>query len=88
MTILHRGSQGSSRHVHSYRTTPTVAGFRRQVCSDCKHVSIDSPDSGIPNAARSRKTGLFGAPPPRIGLTAEELLPGTRRTFGLNVEPA
>lgn len=90
MTILQRGSQGSSRHVHSYRPTPAIAGFVRQVCTDCQHVSIDSPDSSIPNAARSRKTGLFGAPPPRIGLTAEELLPRTRRsrTFGLKADLA
>lgn len=89
MTILQRG-QGSSRHVHSYRATPTVAGFLRQVCSDCKHVSIDSPDAGIPNAARTRKAGLFGAPPPGIGLTAEELLPRSRRSrkFGFKAEPA
>ena len=90
MTILQRGSQGSSRHVHSYRATPAVAGFLRQVCTDCQHVSIDSPDSSIPNAARSRKTGLFGAPSPRLGLTAEELLPSARRSrkFGLKADPA
>lgn len=90
MTILQRGPQGSSRHVHSYRATPAVAGFLRQVCTDCQHVSIDSPDSSIPNAARSQKTGLFGAPPPRLGLAAEELLPRTPRgrSFGLKADPA
>lgn len=90
MTILQRGSQGSSRHEHSYQSTPAVAGFLRQVCTDCQHVSIDSPDSSIPNAARSRKTGLFGAPPARLGLAAEELLPRSRRgpKFGSKAEPA
>ncbi len=89
MTILQRGSKDSGRHVHSYRATPAIAGFIRRVCSDCQHVSIDSPDAGMPNAARSLKTGLFGAPPPRLGVHTEELptkQPRSRK-FGIKAEP-
>ncbi len=90
MTILQRSSKDSGRHVHSYRDTPAIAGFVRKVCSDCSHVSIDSPDAAIPNAATSRKTGLFGSPAPRLGVRAEELLPTASRTkkFGMKAEPA
>lgn len=90
MTILQRSAKSSSRHIHSYRDTPAIAGFTRRVCSDCQHVSIDSPDAAIPNAAQGRQTGLFGSPPPRLGLRSEELLPGPsqKRRFGATVSPA
>jgi hypothetical protein len=90
MTILQRGARDSSRHVHSYQVTPAIAGFTRRVCSDCQHVSIDSPDAAIPSAAQGRQTGLFRSPPPRLGLHTEELLPGKiqKRRFGAEVRPA
>lgn len=90
MTILQRGARGSSRHVHSYREAPAIAGFTRRVCSDCHHVSIDSPDAAIPNAVQGRQTGLFGSPPPGLGLRSEELLPGNsqKRQFGAKVSAA
>lgn len=89
MTILQRGSKDSGRHVHSYRATPAIAGFARKVCTDCRHVSIDSPDAAIPNAATSRKTGLFGSPSPRLGVSTEELPSANRgRKFGMKAEPA
>ncbi len=90
MTILQRGARDSGRHVHSYRETPAIAGFTRRVCSDCHHVSIDSPDAAIPNAAQTRQTGLFGSPPPRLGTRSEGLLPakGQKPRFGFKVSPA
>jgi len=91
MTILQRGARDSSRHVHSYQVTPAIAGFTRRVCSDCQHVSIDSPDTAIPNATQSRQTGLFRSPPPpRLGLQTEEPPPGKiqKRRFGAEASPA